>query len=187
MTEINQNITDEELVPLLQDPLYAEKAFAILLERYSQQLYMAIRRILYDHELTNDTLQNTFIKAWKNINNFRGDSKLFTWLYAIATNEALTQVKKENTHKRIPVETVEYNIAETLMSDPFFDGNKAEADLYAAIDRLPEKQKNVFRMRYFDELSYKDISNITCISIGSLKASYHHAVQKLLKYLIPED
>lgn len=181
--DINPNISDEALLALLQDSTTAEEAFAILLDRYSLKLYTVIRRIVITHEDADDVLQNTFIKVWKSIKNFRGEAKLFTWMYSIATNEALSHIRRERNMGKIPLETNEYDLSQTLSGDPFFDGDEAEAALYSAVNQLPEKQQNVFRMRYFDDLPYKDISEITGTSIGALKANFHHAIKKLQKYL----
>ncbi|MDO5035923.1 MAG: RNA polymerase sigma factor [Porphyromonas sp.] len=183
MLEIPQNVPDEELVELLQTEEYREEAFAFLMDRYSPKLYNVVRRIVHRHEDTDDVLQSTFIKVWKNINTFRGDSKLSTWMYTIATNEALSHIRRERRGRKVPLTTEEYDLSETLVSDPYFDGSKAEADFLAAIDQLPEKQKLTFEYRYFEELPYKEIAEITGTSEGALKANYHHAVKKLQNFL----
>lgn len=176
-------ITDDELVKKLSDKKYREAAFAYLLDRYSEQLYAVIRRIVYRHEDADDVLQNTFIKVWKNIKTFKGNSKLSTWMYSIATNEALSFIRREKPERKLPMTTEDYDIAQTLMSDPYFDGDELEAQFLAAIAELPEKQRLTFELRYFEDLPYKEISEITGTSEGALKANYHHAVKKLKNYM----
>ena len=184
---ISPKISDQDLVTYLQEESTAQEAFGILLDRYSAKLYVTIRRIVHTHEDADDVLQNTFIKVWKNIHTFRGDSRLYTWLYSIASNEALSHLRRERRDRKVPLKTDAYDLSETLSGDPFFNGSKAEALLAKAVEQLPDKQKLVFRMRYFDELPYNEISEITNTSVGALKASYHHAVKKLEKYLHLDD
>lgn len=178
---IPHDISDEELLKLLTQPDTLEVAFSFLVDRYSQQLYAVIRRIVYRHEEADDVLQNTFVKVWRHIGTFKGQSKLSTWLYSIATNEALSHIRKEKNMRRLPLTTEEYDLTQMLMSDPYFDGDLAEAQFMAAIDQLPEKQKLTFELRYFQDLPYKEISEITNTSEGALKANYHHAVKKIKK------
>ncbi|MDD7438863.1 MAG: RNA polymerase sigma factor [Bacteroidales bacterium] len=185
--KIPSNISDERLIELLHSEKDREAAFGILVNKYSQQLYAVIRRIVYRHEDTDDVLQNTFIKIWKNIDGFKGDSKLSTWMYTIATNEALSHLRREKASRKLPISTEEYDLAEMLTSDPYFDGDEAEAKFMAAIEELPEKQKITFELRYFQDLSYKEISEITNTSEGALKANYHHAVKKLRVFLGIDD
>ena len=180
---IPKNISDEELLELLHSKQTLEQAFAFLVDRYSPQLYNVVLRIVFNHDDTDDVLQNVFVKVWKNISRFRGDSKLSTWMYSIATNEALSFLRKERRNQKVPLSTEEYDLASTLESDPYFDGDELMRDFMAAIDKLPEKQKVTFEMRYFEELPYGEISEITGTSVGALKANYHHAVKKLEKYL----
>lgn len=180
---IKPNTSDEELLSLLSHIEHKEQAFEYLVDRYSQQLYAVIRRIVHRHEDADDVLQNTFIKVWKNIESFKGKSKLSTWMYTIATNEALSHLRREKPSRKLPMTTEEYDLAQTLISDPHFDGDEVEAQFMAAIDQLPEKQKITFELRYFQDLPYKEISEITGTSEGALKANYHHAVKKLKAYL----
>lgn len=184
---IPDNISDEKLVALILDENSSEEAFAHLVDLYSQQLYAVIRRIVYSHEDADDVLQNTFIKVWRYIHTFKGDSKLSTWLYSIATNEALSHLRKEKRKRTLSLSTDDYDLSEMLTSDPYFDGDKAEADFIAAIDQLPEKQKVTFELRYFQDLPYKEISEIIGTSEGALKANYHHAVKKIKKILGIEE
>lgn len=185
--EIPHNIPEEQLLNLLKSEEYSEQAFAFLIDKYAPQLYSTIRRIVYNHEETNDVLQNTLIKVWRNVAAFRGDSKLSTWMYSIATNEALTHLRRCKRANSVPLSTEEYNLADMLMGDPYFDGNRAEAEFLAALHQLPEKQRLTFEYRYFQDLPYKEISEITGTSEGALKANYHHAVTKLKKYLQIDD
>lgn len=184
---IPKDISDDKLVGLLLDDKSREEAFGLLVDKYSRQLYAVIRRIVYRHEDADDVLQNTFIKVWRYISTFKGDSKLSTWLYSIATNEALSHLRKEKRKQTLSLTTDEYDLSEMLTSDPYFDGDKAEADFMAAIDELPDKQKLTFELRYFQDLPYKEISEITGTSEGALKANYHHAVKKIKKTLGVED
>lgn len=184
---IPRDIADEELLKLLTTPETQEAAFSFLVDRYSPQLYAVIRRMVYRHEEADDVLQDTFVKVWRYIGTFKGESKLSTWLYSIATNEALSHLRKEKKMRRLPLTTEEYDLTQILMSDPYFDGDLAEAQLFKAIDQLPEKQKLAFELRYFQDLPYKEISEITGTSEGALKANYHHAVKKIKKELGIED
>lgn len=180
---IPPDIPDEELVALLQNKATAEQAFAFLVQQQSPRLYSAIRRIVYRHDDADDILQETFIKVWKNISTFRGNSKLSTWIYSIATNEALSHLRKEKRQRKLPLETDEYDLAAMLKSEPYFNGDELVIEFMNAIDKLPEKQKLTFELRYFEELPYNEISEITGTSVGALKANYHHATKKLHKYL----
>lgn len=185
---IPHDISDEELLKLLTSKESQEAAFGFLVDRYSQQLYAVIRRIVYRHEEADDVLQDTFVKVWRHIGTFKGQSTLSTWLYSIATNEALSHIRKEKKMRRLPLATDEYDLTQMLMSDPYFDGDLAEAQFVTAIDQLPEKQKLTFELRYFQDLPYKEISEITGTSEGALKANYHHAVKRIKKLLgIDED
>lgn len=185
--DIPLTISDDELVGMLISKEDSESAFEFLVDRYSQQLYAVIRRIVYNHDDADDVLQNTFIKIWKNIKTFKGNSKLSTWMYSIATNEALSFLRREKPERKLPMTTEEYDIAQTLISDPYFDGEAAEAQFLAAIAELPEKQRLTFELRYFEDLPYKEIAEITGTSEGALKANYHHAVKKLKKFMDIED
>lgn len=159
-----------------------EPAFHQLVDKYKQRLYWHIRKIVIDHQDTDDVLQNTFIKAWNGLEQFREDSGLFTWLYRIATNEALTLL---NTRKRRSLFLVDptRQLADSLEQDPYFNGDELQLKLQKALLTLPEKQRLVFNMKYFDELKYEDMADILDTSVGALKASYHHAVKKIEKYI----
>lgn len=175
-------ISDEEILDLLQVKQQSERGFRLLMDKYQERLYWHIRRMVVSHEDANDVLQNTLIKAYRGIVNFQGNSKLFTWLYRIGTNESITFL---NNKKRKATETMDADngIASQLVADSFFDGNEAQVLLQRALEQLPAKQKAVFSMRYYDELSYQTISDIVGTSVGGLKASYHHAVKKIEAFI----
>jgi RNA polymerase sigma-70 factor, ECF subfamily len=174
--------TDIELVKLIADGK-KEDVFNIVMEQYKQRLYWHIRKIVIVHDDADDILQNTFLKVWKNIEGFRADSKLYTWLYRIATNESLSFLKKKKLRTFIPLINQEYDLSETVESDPYFNGNETQKKLQKALLKLPEKQRIVFNMKYFDDMKYEEIAEILSTSVGALKASYHHAVKKIEKYL----
>ncbi len=171
------NYNEAEIIVQLQDKNHRRQAFEKIVAHYSQSLYWQIRRMVTFHEDADDVLQNTFIKAWKSIDTFRGDSKLSTWLYKIAFNESLTFINHQRPTVSLSSEIE--NIAETLESDPYFDGDETQALLQAAISSLPDKQRLVFNLKYFQEMKYEDMSDLLGTSIGALKASYHHAVKKV--------
>lgn len=158
-------------------------AFNLLVRKYQERLYWHVRKIVISHDDADDVIQNTFIKVWNALESFREDSQLYTWLYRIATNEALTFLKKKRTKFLLPLVDVEQTLSRTLESDPFFDGDETQLKLQKAILKLPEKQRIVFNMKYFEEMKYEEISEILGTSIGALKASYHHAVKKIEKFL----
>jgi RNA polymerase sigma-70 factor (ECF subfamily) len=175
--------TEKEIIGLIAKGK-KDDAFNIILEQYKQRLYWHIRKIVISHEDTDDVLQNTFIKVWKNIGGFRAESRLYTWLYRIATNESISFLKKKKLRTFIPLIQNEYDLSETIESDPYFNGNETQKKLQKALLMLPEKQRIVFNMKYFDDMKYEEIAEILNTSVGALKASYHHAVKKIEKYLI---
>jgi RNA polymerase sigma factor (sigma-70 family) len=180
--------TDErELINELKQEDKRELAFQHLVQLYQERLYWHIRKILLNHEDTDDVLQNTFLKVWKNINNFREESTLYTWLYRIATNEAITYMNSKKKRSLLPLNTVSDYLMENLTSDPYFDGDQLQMKLQKAILQLPEKQRLVFNMKYFDEMKYEEISEILKTSVGALKASFHHAVKKVEDYIKNND
>jgi RNA polymerase sigma factor (sigma-70 family) len=156
-----------------------EKGFRLLVEKYSSRLYWHIRRLVILHEDADDALQNTFINAWKSLGDFRNESSLYTWLYTIATNEALALINKRKKNAAIPLEDLESLFANSLEGSTWFDGDAAQNKLQNAILRLPEKQRIVFNLRYYDEMPYEEMSKVLSTSVGALKASYHHAVKKI--------
>jgi len=157
--------------------------FEDLVSQYKERLYWHIRRMVISHDDADDVLQNTFIKIYKNLHNFNGESQIYTWLYRIATNESLTFIKKRKRTTQIGSEELQESLVANLTSDPYFNGDEAQLTLQKAIDTLPAKQKQVFVMKYFDELQYNEISEILDTSEGALKASYHHAVKKITEYV----
>ncbi|MGO4913624.1 RNA polymerase sigma factor [Leeuwenhoekiella sp. W20_SRS_FM14] len=157
--------------------------FEDLVSEYKERLYWHIRRMVVSHEDADDVLQNTFIKVYKNLDTFNGDSQVYTWLYRIATNESLTFINKRKRTTHLSSEDFQESLITNLTSDPYFNGDEAQLKLQQAIDTLPAKQKQVFIMKYYDELQYNEISEILGTSEGALKASYHHAVKKITDYV----
>jgi RNA polymerase sigma-70 factor, ECF subfamily len=174
---VKEQISEESILVLLHsDP---EKALRLIVDKYGSKLYWHIRRLVIIHDDTDDVLQNTFISVWKNLKGFRNQSSLYTWLYTIATNEALTHIKKRERQSALPLDDLENVFALSPEGETWFDGDEAERKLQNAILKLPDKQKIVFNMKYFEDLSYEDMSKILGTSVGALKASYHHAVKKI--------
>ncbi len=179
--------TEKDLVERLHDSKSQQIAFSELVKEFSEALYWQIRKIVIGHDDANDVLQNTFIKVWTSIDNFRGDSKLSTWLYRIAVNEAITFLNKQRAQNNVSIDDADTFLISRLEGDEYFDGDEAQLKLQKAVLRLPEKQRIVFNMKYFDEMKYEDISDILETSVGALKASYHHAVKKIEEYLSTDD
>ena len=175
--------TEETLVLELREKATQAKAFEVLVNTYKERLYWHIRRIVLNHDDADDVLQNTFIKVYKNIDGFKGDSKLYSWMYRIATNESLTFLKQKSRKLGISNEELQENIVENLQSDVYFEGDEIQLKLQKALATLPEKQKLVFNMKYFQEMKYEEISEVLETSVGGLKASYHIAVKKVEAYL----
>lgn len=180
------SLEDKDILALISQPRTRRDGFSLLVSQYSEQLYWSIRRIVLDHEDANDTLQNTFLKAWGNLDSFRAQSSLRTWLYRIAINESLDFVRKRRSQRR-DVSEVNLQMAERLMADEYFDGDKTQALLQEAIDTLPEVQRAVFCLKYFEEKKYSEISKILNTSEGALKASYHLAVKKITEFFHRKD
>jgi RNA polymerase sigma-70 factor (ECF subfamily) len=176
-------LPDNELVQQLTNPDTREQGFNQLILKYQERLYWHIRKMVTHHDDTDDVLQNTFVKIWHGLSKFRGDSSLYTWIYRIATNETLTFLKSKQRKKAFSIDEAESPIENTLKSDPFFDGNEIQVKLQSALMQLPDKQRLVFNMKYFDEMKYDEIASITGNSVGSLKASFHHAVKKIELFL----
>lgn len=172
-------------ITLLQDPATRRSAFEAMVRAYTPQLYAQIRRIVQYHDDADDVLQNTYLKAWQALETFRGDSKLSTWLYRIALNESLTFLQKQHNDESLSDEGCD--AARSLESDPYFDGSETELLLQQAIASLPEKQRIVFNLRYFDEMKYEEMSRLLSTSEGALKASYHLAVKKIEQYFNEHD
>lgn len=176
-------IAEETLVDELKRKDSQAKAFEVLVNTYKERLYWHIRRIVLDHDDTDDVLQNTFIKVYKNIDNFKGDSKLYSWMYRIATNESLTFLKQKSKKAAISDQELKEVMIENLQSDAYFEGEEIQLKLQRALATLPDKQKLVFNMKYFQEMKYEEISEVLGTSVGGLKASYHLAVKKIEAYL----
>ncbi|HWH63236.1 MAG TPA: sigma-70 family RNA polymerase sigma factor [Ginsengibacter sp.] len=175
---------DQELLQSFKEPATREKAFTGIIKKYQEKLYWHIRRMIVDHEDTNDVLQNMFIKVWKGLENFREDSQLYTWLYRIATNESLTFLSQQKKRSSVSLSDVETGLSNKLKSDSNFDANKLEWKLQLGIQNLPEKQRLVFNLRYYDEMPYEEMSRILDTSEGALKASYHHAAKKIEEFIL---
>lgn len=175
---------DKELLLQFKQPLQKERAFTSIIKKYQEKLYWHIRRIVVGHEDANDILQNMFIKVWNNLDNFREDSQLYTWLYRIATNECLTFLEQQKRRSSVSLNDVESGLSNKIKADENFDPNKLEWKLQLAIQRLPDKQKMVFTLRYYDEMPYEQMSHVLDTSEGALKASYHHAAKKVEDFIL---
>lgn len=175
------HIDEHEILRRLQDPATKRKAFEQMVNVYSRKLYWQIHYLLQNHEDTDDVLQNTFIKAWRGIDNFKGESALFTWLYRIAYNESITFLKQQRHMTSIDDE--DFVEPANLVADEHFDGEETESLLMQAVSTLPPKQRQVFCMKYFEEQKYEDISELVGTSVGALKASYHIAVEKITSFI----
>jgi RNA polymerase sigma-70 factor (ECF subfamily) len=180
---INPN-DDNDLIFHFKNDINKEVAFTHIIKKYQERLYWHIRRMVVEHENANDVLQNVFIKVWKGLANFREDSQLYTWLYKIATNESLTFIAAQNKRKSISISDEESNLSNKIVADQHFDANKIEWKLQLAIQKLPEKQRVVFLLRYYDEMPYGEMSAVLETSEGALKASYHHAVKKIEDFIL---
>jgi len=176
-------LEEQEFIALLLDPKTQNTAFQKLLSDYQRPLYSHIRNIVLNHDDADDVLQNTFVKVFQHLKNFKGESKLFSWMYRIATNEAITFINKKAKRNGTTSEAMQTMIVENLRADTYFDGNEIEIKLQKAIHLLPQKQQLVFKMRYYEEIKYEDMSEILGTSVGALKASYHHAVKKIENYM----
>lgn len=174
---------DPLLVERLRDPARCREAFGEVIGRYSEPLYWLIRRMVNSHDDANDLLQNTFMKAWQALENFRGDARLSTWLYKIAVNESITHLDRERRRAGVSLDDEASAIANTIEADEWIDGDELSVKLRKAVAMLPEKQRLVFNMKYFDDMKYEQMSEILGTSVGALKASYHLAVKKIEQYL----
>ncbi|AOW19298.1 RNA polymerase sigma factor [Urechidicola croceus] len=179
-------IDEQKFVQLLIDKKTQDQAFRKLISLYKERLYWHIRKIVLSHEDTDDVLQNTFVKVYKNIDTFNNDSKIYTWIYRIATNEALTYINKRAKQRNLNIEDFQKQLIENLTEDPLFNGDEIQLILQKAIATLPQKQQLVFKMKYFDEMKYSEISEILETSVGALKSSYFHAVKKIEKIITPQ-
>ncbi|HEY4337580.1 MAG TPA: sigma-70 family RNA polymerase sigma factor [Puia sp.] len=177
-------IQDTELLLQFRNPETKERAFTAIIRKYQEKLYWHIRRMVVEHEDTNDVLQNVFIRVWNGLENFREDSQLYTWLYRIATNECLSYLEQQKRKSALPLDETESGLSNKVVADKYFDPNKLEWKLQLAIQQLPDKQRVVFTLRYYDEMPYEEMSRVLDTSEGALKASYHHAVKKIEDYIL---
>jgi RNA polymerase sigma-70 factor (ECF subfamily) len=175
--------TDNELIDLFRNADKKHYAFNLLVRKYQEKIYYFVRRMVIDHDDTDDVVQNIFIKVWSNLDTFREDAKLFTWLYRIAVNESLSFLKSKRLRSYLSLSTPEALMIKSLQGDTYFDGPEIQKRLTGAIIRLPKRQQLVFNMRYYEELSYDEISEILGTSVGALKASYHFAAKKIEKFV----
>ncbi|MCC6383756.1 MAG: RNA polymerase sigma factor [Bacteroidia bacterium] len=176
-------VSDQEFLQLFHNPEKRNEAFRLLMNNYQKRIYFHIRRIVINHDDTNDIVQETFIKVFRSLNTFKGESKLFTWIYRIATNEALAFLKSKNRRLNTSLDDESVSLPSHSYLDPLLSGDKIYDKLLKAIDTLPDKQKLVFNMRYFDNMKYEDMSEVLGTSEGALKASYFHAINKIERYL----
>ena len=183
MTKIDEQL----LVQQLSDPKTQRKAFETVVREYGERLYWQVRRMVLTHDDADDVVQNVFIKAWTHLDDFHNDSKLSTWLYRIAANESIDFMRRKKNQLSVSADDVETGVANQLMADNYFDGDETEAQLQEAISRLPDVQRMVFNMRYYDEMKYSEISQILHTSEGALKASYHIAVKKISEFFKQHD
>ncbi len=179
-----ENIEDKELLLQFKEPATKERAFTRIIKKYQEKLYWHVRRMVVEHEDANDVLQNMFIKVWNALGNFREDSQLYTWLYRIATNESLSFIEQQKKKATASLSDEESGLSNKLRADKHFDPNKLEWKLQVAIQQLPEKQRVVFNLRYYDEMPYEQMSRVLETSQGALKASYHHAVKKIEDFIV---
>lgn len=175
--------SDVQILKMLRSERHFEQGFRLLMQQYRERLYWHVRRIVVSHEDADDVLQNTFVKVYKAIGQFEEKSKLYTWLYRIATNEALTHLQSHIKHEWTAFEDVANVLSQRLHADEWFDGDETQRQLQQAISELPDKQRIVFNMRYFEEMPYEQMSTILDTSVGALKASFHHAVKKITHFL----
>ena len=183
MPDPADQMSDHMLVASFKDEQLKAASFTQLVKKYQERLYWHIRRMVIEHEDTNDILQNVFIKVWKNLESFKEASSLYTWLYRIATNESLTFIKQKKANMYVPFDSVSRSLSRKLEDDAYFSGDAIQKKLQQAILTLPDKQRIVFNMKYFENIKYEQMSQVLDTSVGALKASYHHAVKKIEVFL----
>ncbi|MDR4987365.1 MAG: sigma-70 family RNA polymerase sigma factor [Bacteroidales bacterium] len=179
-----QHYSDDELLKLFFDGDNPNYAFNLIVRKHQEAVYWHVRRLVISHEDANDIVQEVFLKAWKALPAFRGDAALFTWLYRIATNESLSFLKKKKRRALISLRDADKQLEETLEADVYYQGSDIQKKIQKAILKLPEKQRAVFNLRYYDEMKYEDMAEVLSTTVGALKASYHHAVKKIEKYIM---
>jgi RNA polymerase sigma-70 factor (ECF subfamily) len=183
---MRQQYKEEELVEYLSNPETQREAFTQVVTLYSEKLYWQIRKMVLNHDDADDVLQNTFLKAWMNIDSFRGDSKISTWMYKIAVNECITFLNKQKSLNHISIDDADSFLIDSLKADEYFDGDELDEKLQKAILTLPDKQRLVFTMKYQEDMKYEEMSDVLGTSVGALKASYHHAVKKIQDILLSD-
>lgn len=176
--------SDAELLILFREAATKESAYTQLIKKYQEKLYWHIRRMVVDHDDANDVLQNVLIRVWNGLESFKENSQLYTWLYRVATNECLTFLEQQKKKASVSLDSISSSLENKIKADRHFDANKLEWKLQLAIQQLPEKQRVVFTLRYYDEMPYEEMSRVLETSEGALKASYHHAVKKVEDYIL---
>ncbi len=184
---MSAQVEDQEILSKFQDEKTRNEAFNLLLKKYQQKIYWHVRRMVVNHDDADDLVQEIFVKIWKNLLGFRNDAQLYTWMYRIATNECITFLNRKKLKNNIPFDDVSYELSESLTESAYFDGDKAQRKLQKAILTLPDKQRLVFNMKYYDEMKYEEMSDVLGTSVGALKSSFHLAVKKIEAYLLTED
>lgn len=184
---MSNQVEDAEILEKFQDEKTRNQAFNMLLKKYQQKIYWHIRRMVINHDDADDLVQDVFIKIWKSLAGFRSDAQLYTWMYRIATNECITFINRKKLKNNISLDDVAHELAESLADSSYFDGDKAQLKLQKALLTLPEKQKLVFNMKYYDEMKYEEMSEVLGTSVGALKSSFHLAVKKIEAFLLAED
>lgn len=179
-------MTEQEILHAFKNNVNKEKALSAIMDTYQQKLYWHIRRLVGNHDDADDVLQSVFIKVWKNLEKFRGEAGIYTWMYRIASNESFTFLRKEKKRRSLSLSDEDMDLGNQIKADKYFNANEIEWKLQVAMQKLPEKQKAVFSLRYYDEMPYSEISKVLETSEGALKASYHHAVKKI-KNMLTED
>ena len=182
-----KQVEDAEILTMFADERTRDEAFTLLVKKYQQKIYWHIRRMVIDHDDADDLVQDTFVKVWKYLANFRSDAQLYTWLYRIASNECITFLNKKKQKNNISMDEMPYDLSDTLADSTQISGDKIQLKLQQALITLPEKQRLVFNMKYYDDLKYEEISEILGTSVGALKASFHIAVKKIENYLLSND
>jgi len=180
-------VDDAEILSKFQDERTRNEAFNILLKKYQQKIYWHIRRMVIDHDDADDIAQDVFVKVWKNLPGFRADAQLYTWMYRIATNECITFLNKKKAKNNVSLDDVDSTLGDTLAASSYFDGDKAQRKLQEALLTLPDKQRLVFNMKYYEDMKYEEISDVVGTSVGALKASFHLAVKKIEAFLLAKD
>ena len=180
-------VEDEEILSKFREDKTRNEAFNLLLKKYQQKIYWHVRRMVIDHDDADDIVQDVFVKIWKNLPGFRNDAQLYTWMYRIATNECITFLNKKKQKNNISLDDVDYELADALSSSDQFTGDQIQRKLQEAILTLPDKQRLVFNMKYFDDLKYEEMSDVLGTSVGALKASYHLAVKKIENFILSTD